>query len=229
VLMLIPIPVIRELALTASIGVAVLIFTNLLLLPVLLSYVGVSPAAAARSLELEQEQAAGRGGRVWRLLGNFAEKRSWALAAILGSLALTVGGYAISTKLQVGDLDPGAPELRPDSRYNRDNAFITKNYSLSSDLFAVIIKTPKEGCLKYDTLVHVDRLAWELQQLPQVRTTIALTDVVRQSTAGSFEGNPKWQTISRNQDILNYGAQQATVNNPEMFTPNVRSCHWSPT
>ena len=217
VLMLIPIPVIRELALTASIGVAVLIFTNLLLLPVLLSYVGVSRAAAARSLELEQEQAAGRGGRVWRLLGHFAERRSWALAAILGSLALTVGGYAISTRLQVGDLDPGAPELRPDSRYNRDNAFITKNYSLSSDLFAVIIKTPKEGCLKYDTLVHVDRLAWELQQLPQVRTTVALTDVVRQITAGSFEGNPKWQTISRNQDILNYGAQQATVNNPEMF------------
>jgi predicted RND superfamily exporter protein len=37
VLMVIDIPVIRELAMTASIGVAVLIFTNLLLLPVLLS------------------------------------------------------------------------------------------------------------------------------------------------------------------------------------------------
>ena len=55
------------------------------------------------------------------------------------------------------------------------------------------------------------------QQLPQVRTTVSLPDVVRQITAGSFEGNPKWQTISRNQDILNYGAQQATENNPEMF------------
>ena len=42
VLMVIDIPVIRDLALTASIGVAVLIFTNLLLLPVLLSYTGVS-------------------------------------------------------------------------------------------------------------------------------------------------------------------------------------------
>jgi hypothetical protein len=34
-----------------------------------------------------------------------------------------------------------APELRPDSRYNRDNAFVTANYSLSSDAFAVIVKT----------------------------------------------------------------------------------------
>jgi predicted RND superfamily exporter protein len=217
VLMLIPIPVIRELALTASIGVAVLIFTNLLLLPVLLSYVGVSPKAAERSLQVEQAQAAGRGARLWSVLDNFAARRNWALAAVLGSLVLAVLGFAVSLKLQVGDLDPGAPELRPDSRYNRDNAYIAQNYSLSSDLFAVIVKTPKEGCLKYATLQHVDRLAWDLQQLPEVRTTVALTDVVRQITAGSFEGNPKWQTISRNQDILNYGAQQATVNNPEMF------------
>jgi len=217
VLMLIDIPVIRELALTASIGVAVLIVTNLLLLPVLLSYVGVSPKAAARSLRIEQDQAAGKGGRIWRLLGNFASRRSWALAAVIGSLLLTAGGFALSQKLQIGDLDPGAPELRPDSRYNRDNAFITRNYTLSSDLFAVIVRTPKEGCLKYDTLVQVDRLAWELQQLPEVRATASLPDVVRQITAGSFEGNPKWLTISRNQDVLNYGAQQASVNNPEMF------------
>ena len=50
VLMLIDIPVIKDLALTASIGVAVLIVTNLILLPILLSYLGVSPAAAARSV-----------------------------------------------------------------------------------------------------------------------------------------------------------------------------------
>ena len=48
VLMVIDIPVIRDLAMTASVGVAVLIVTNLLLLPVLLSYSGVSPQAALR-------------------------------------------------------------------------------------------------------------------------------------------------------------------------------------
>jgi len=217
VLMLVPIPVIRELAVTASIGVALLIFTNLLLLPVLLSYVGVSRTAALRALRVEQAKDDARGRRIWRLLDNFAQRRSWALAAVLGSLLLGAVGFAVSTKLQVGDLDQGAPELRHDSRYNRDNDYISRNYALSSDVFAVIIKTPREGCLKYAALTHVDRLAWELQQLPQVRTTVALTDVVRQITAGSFEGNPKWLTISRNQDILNYGAQQATVNNPEMF------------
>jgi predicted RND superfamily exporter protein len=217
VLMVIDIDVIKDLALTASLGVGVLIFTNLILLPVLLSYVGVSPSAAARTLHAESEAAQNTGfNRLFGVLARFVERR-WAMGAVLASAALLAGGYAVSTQLKIGDLDPGAPELRADSRYNRDNAYITGKYSLSSDTFAVIVKTEKEGCLKYQTLVEADRLAWTLQQVPGVQTTAALTNAVRQITAGSNEGAPKWLTIARNQDVLNYGAQQASVNNPDLF------------
>jgi predicted RND superfamily exporter protein len=217
VLMVIDIDVIKDLALTASIGVAVLIFTNLILLPVLLSYIGVSEAAAQRSLRADSDEQRGRGlNKVWEVLGRFTERR-WAIGAIAVATVLAVAGFAVSTQLAIGDLDPGAPELRPDSRYNRDNAFITANYSLSSDQFAMIVKTEKEGCLKYATLVEADRLAWSLQQVPGVQTTVSLANAVRQITAGSYEGSPKWLTIARNQDVLNYGAQQASVNNPDLF------------
>jgi len=217
VLMVIDIPVIRELALTASIGVAVLIFTNLLLLPVLLSYTGVSRAAAARSLREDKEEMRGKGlGRLWSALDRLTT-RAWATAALAVAAALAVLGLVVGQYLKVGDLDPGAPELRAHSRYNRDNAYITANYALSSDQFAVIVKTDKEGCLTYPTLVEADRLAWSMRQVPGVQTTVSLVDAVRQITAGSFEGNPKWLTINRNQDVLNYAAQQASVNNPDLF------------
>jgi predicted RND superfamily exporter protein len=216
VLMVIDIAVIKDLALTASIGVAALILTNLILLPVLLSYVGVSAQAARRGLQGERE-GAGRGlNRLWSWLDRFTERR-WAVGAIAGATLLTALGHVASAQLKIGDLDPGAPELRPDSRYNRDNAYVTGHYTLSSDTFAVIVKTEKEGCLKYPTLIEADRLAWALQQVPGVQTTTALTNAVRQITAGSNEGSPKWLTIARNQDVLNYGAQQASVNNPELF------------
>ncbi|VVO15537.1 efflux RND transporter permease subunit [Pseudomonas fluorescens] len=217
VLMLIDIPVIQDLAVTASIGVAVLIFTNLVLLPVLLSYWGVSRKAAARTLRQEDQELHGQGlGSLWTFLDRFTERR-WATGAVLVAGLLAVGGFMVSTQLKIGDLDPGAPELRADSRYNRDNAYITANYSLSSDQFAVMIKTASEGCLKYETLVEADRLGWLLQQQPGVQTTVSLVNAVRQITAGSYEGNPKMLTIARNQDVLNYGAQQASVNNPELF------------
>jgi predicted RND superfamily exporter protein len=217
VLMVIDIPVIRDLALTASIGVAVLIFTNLLLLPVLLSYAGVSAKAAERSLKEEREETRGRGlGKLWAFLDRFTT-RNWAIGAIAVSVALAAAGLFVSQWLKIGDLDPGAPELRASSRYNQDNAYITAHYALSSDQFALIVKTGKEGCLKYETLVDADRLAWALRQVPGVQTTVSLADAARQITAGSFEGNPKWLTLNRNQDVLNYAAQQASVNNPDLF------------
>ncbi len=150
VLMLIDIPVIKELALTASIGVAGLIITNLLLLPVFLSFTGVSPKAAKQSLQEENEESRGKGaGALWSLLDHFTERR-WATRAIAVAAVLAVAGFIVSLNLKIGDLDPGAPELRPNSRYNKDNSFITANYSLSSDQFAVILKTPIEGAIKYE-------------------------------------------------------------------------------
>ncbi|MNF36416.1 MMPL family protein [compost metagenome] len=206
VLMIIDIPVIRELALTASIGVGVLIFTNLILIPVLLSYVGVTPKAAQRSLAVEQadSQHASGFGHVWSTLERFTERR-WAVGALLVGLVLGAWGFMTSLQLQVGDLDAGAPELRPDSRYNLDNAFITSHYSISSDVFAVMVKTGDDGCRSYETLTEVDRLGWELSQIPGVQRTASLADTVRGYTSGMFEGNPKWSTISDNQGII--GAQ----------------------
>lgn len=216
VLMVIDIPVIQELALSASLGVAVLIVTNLILLPVLLSYVGVGQKAARRALAAEAADPRGPVAALFRGLRWFTTPRG-ACVAVMAGIVLAVVGHAASLHLKIGDLDAGSPELRPGSRYNVDNAYMTSHYTLSSDTFAVIVKTGKEGCLKYATLVEADRLAWELQQVPGVQATVALTNAVRQITAGSNEGSPKWLTIARNQDVLNYAAQQASVNNPELF------------
>ena len=113
VLMLIDIPVIKDLALTASIGVAVLIFTNLLLLPVLLSFTGVSLSAARRSLQEENEESRGKGaGAIWGFLDRFTERR-WAIGAVATALHPgRRGRIRVSLNLKIGDLDPGAPELR---------------------------------------------------------------------------------------------------------------------
>src|SRR4249920_1597045 len=96
VLMVIDIAVIRDLALAASLGVAVLIFTNLILLPVLLSYVGVSDAAAARALKAESDEARDKGfNRLFGLLARFVERR-WAIITVVASAALLVGGHMVS-------------------------------------------------------------------------------------------------------------------------------------
>jgi predicted RND superfamily exporter protein len=225
VLMVIDIPVIRELAMTASLGVAVLIFTNLILLPVLLSYVGVSKKAAARSLVEGSAEVSGRGmGALWNFLDKFTERR-WAIGAIAVSLALGAVGYIGSLNLKTGDLDPGAPELRPDSRYNRDNAFITGHYGTSSDVFAVIAKVPTDHCRDWQNLAELDRLGWRLSEVPGVQQTVSLANTVRTYTAGSQEGNPKWLTISDTQGLVDPQISASISWNSEYLN---RSCSVMP-
>src|SRR6266508_793141 len=216
VLMIIDVPVIKALALTTSLGVGSLIFTKLLLVPVLLSYTGVSAAAAKRSLREESIETRGKGmGVVWNTLERFTERR-WASAAIAISLLLAIGGVLVAQQLQIGDLDAGAPELRPDSRYNRDSAFVNAHYGGSTDQFAVIVKTPTGGCDKYRAVLEGDRLGWALRQVPGVLDVASLGAVVRLYTAGGFEGSPKWLTINRNQFLVNTAVRPAMLYNPEL-------------
>ncbi|MES2264876.1 MAG: MMPL family transporter [Pseudomonadota bacterium] len=204
VLLVIDIQVIRELAVAASIGVAALIFTNLILLPILLSYTGVSATAAARSLSAEAaERHDGKKAPVWAALDLFTQRR-WAGVAVAGALALAVAGFVVSLQLKIGDLDPGAPELRPNSRYNQDVAFMNTHYGASSDVFAVMVKTPDDGgCSAYDVLRRVDALEWELRQLDGVESVSTLASLNRRVLTGLNEGNPKWYELLRNQDMLN--------------------------
>ena len=203
VLLVIDIQVIRELAIAASIGVAVLIFTNLILLPILLSYTGVSAVAAERSLRAEQADAAGAAKHpLWALLDRFTQ-RPWATVAVAAGLVMGVGGFLVSTQLKIGDLDPGAPELRADSRYNRDVGFMNAAYGAGSDVLAVMVKTPEGQCSHFDALNKVDALEWELRQIDGVESTNSLSLLNRRVLSGLNEGNPRWYEFLPNQDMLN--------------------------
>jgi predicted RND superfamily exporter protein len=204
VLFMVNIQAIRELAIAASIGVAILIFTNLILLPVLLTYTGVNDRAAKRALVQEQNSLEAAQGRrsLWRLLTLFTQRR-WAIGAIACAVILAVAGLVVASRLQVGDLDAGAPELRADSRYNLDNAYLTSHYATSSDVMAIMVKTPPDQCVNYETLVKVRDLQILLGQLPGVEATNSFANLARQMTSAYSEGSFKWAEILPNQAALN--------------------------
>ena len=108
----------------------------------------------------------------------------------MATLLLALGLY-LSQGLKIGDLDAGAPELRPDSVYNQDNRFITENYSTSSDVLVVMVKTPKDGIVAFDVQNSIDQLEWQLQHLDGVQSTLSLAGVTKRIMTGINEGQLK--------------------------------------
>ena len=202
VLLLIKIAVIQQLALTASVGVAFLVFTNLILLPILLSCSGVSEKAAARSLPADGCADSNAQPWLWRTLDRFTQRRPAAAALVVAAL-LGAFGFWQSQGLQIGDLDPGAPELRTGSRYNQDNAFVTARYGNASDVFIVMVVSPEQQCMDYALLQRIDSLEWKLRQLPGVAATDSFAFITKLLTSQLTEGNPKWAALVPNQAMIN--------------------------
>jgi predicted RND superfamily exporter protein len=196
-LRVIDIPVIKELALTASLGIAVLIVTNLMLLPMLMSYIGVT-----ESCKRFYQSRRGRVQPVWKAFSHFAEPGP-AKVALGVAVVLAIAGFYLSKDLKIGDLDPGAPELRPDSRYNRDNAFLTANFSTSTDVFVVMVQTEPQQCGEWEVVSAVDRFESEMDNVEGVQSVVSLITISKLVNSAMNEGNPKWAALSRNRFILN--------------------------
>jgi predicted RND superfamily exporter protein len=198
-LMVIEIQVIRDLAIAASVGVLVIILTNLVLLPVLMSFKGVGETAIRRMKKFENSGA-------YHKLCEFSTiytRTSVSKALVLLATAAFVFGLWYGQDLKIGDLDAGAPELRADSRYNLDNKFIVENYTSSTDVFVVMVMTEDQQCVTYETYAAVDMFEWVMTDVPGVQSAISLIDVSKRAIAGNNEGNPKWATVTRNQWVLN--------------------------
>ncbi|NQY48130.1 MAG: RND family transporter [Colwellia sp.] len=204
-LMVINIPVIQDLAIAASLGVAVIILTNLILLSILMSYVGVSQSSVNKKLYVEKHSK----HLLWHFLSRFTQRKNAWFILVIAILIAAFGIYQ-SQGLKIGDLDAGAPELRPDSRYNLDNAFITSNYTTSADIFVIMVQSEKEKCSDYRTLDAIDQLQWRMQQLPGVQSGHSLVDHTKQMMTGYNEGNIKWLALNRNQPLLDQASVTAS-------------------
>ncbi|MCU7646480.1 efflux RND transporter permease subunit [Pseudomonas piscis] len=196
-LVLVPIPMIRELAITASVGVAYKIVTNLIMLPLLASYCRFDLSYVARAERV----------RAWRddamlKLGRIAEPRK---AFIVTAMGLALLGLAVwqSQGRHVGHVLPGAPELHADSRYNQDVQSVVSHFSLGLDLFTVAVQTPEGGCYRHDVMAYVDRLSWYLGNVPGVLWAQSLPALTKLAASGVNEGNPKWAALP--QDELSLG------------------------
>jgi predicted RND superfamily exporter protein len=202
-MVLIPIQVIKDLGIAASVGVAVVVLTNLVLLPIMMSYLGITKKTVEYHRK-NQESGSGGGSRrasAWRVLSNLASGKVAWVSLLVAALGFAIGIYG-GQNLKIGDLDPGAPELHPDSRYNLDNQFITDNYATSSDIMVIMVETENQACTQFRNLDLVDRFIWQMQNVPGVNSAMAATEISKLVAAGYNEGNLKWATISRNQRLL---------------------------
>ncbi|MBI2309072.1 MAG: MMPL family transporter [Rhodocyclales bacterium] len=202
-LVLVPIPMIRELAITASVGVAYKIVTNLIMLPISASFFTFDRRYIVRASAIE-----GWRNRVMDRIGlHIVSGRNAAYGAVVCFLLLGVAVWQ-SHGRHIGHVLPGAPELHDDSRYNRDVESVVGSFGLGLDLLTVVVETPKDGCYRHDTMAYIDRLTWFLQNVPGVLSAQSLPSLTKLAAAGVNEGSPKWAALPAEELTLGEAVRQ---------------------
>lgn len=195
-ILLIKIRIIQEMAITASLGVAAIILTNLILVPVLLSYVRYKEANRAK---FARRQAGLE--RLWVALSRAAERRV-AIPIVAVSAGLLAFGLWKAADIKIGDLHRGVPELRADSRYNLDSELISDRFSIGVDILTVIVEAPPQGCVDYEVMNTIDEFEWHMRNTPGVQSVIGLAGIAKVIIAGWNEGCLKFRKLPRNPSAM---------------------------
>ena len=197
-ILLIDIQIVRETAITASVGMAIMLLTKMILLPVLLSFVKI------RNLDQYRErhrQAEARRDSLWRFVARATETGPSLAIIALVTLAAVWGVYK-GHQMKIGDLHAGIPELRETARYNIDSRLISEKFAIGVDKLSVILEAQENACVDHDVMKEMDRFAWYLRNLPGVHSVDSLARSMKTIIAANNEGSPRWFEISRDSNNM---------------------------
>ncbi len=173
-----------------------ILITNLLLLPLLLSYQKLKDGYKKKILKRRHKTEA-----LWNQLAQISRAKP-ATLAILISLLLAILGGQYASRVKIGDLQQGVPELRPTSRYNQDSETITNKFVIGADIVTVIAETQADGVIDYEVMELIDRFAWHMENVPNVQSVVNLASIAKRSNAGFSEGYPKWQILPQHPAVI---------------------------
>ena len=202
VIMLIDIPIVHELGVTACIGVMLMIITNKIVLPLLIAHLQLEPHLMTARARI----ASSRHPLWWRLSALATPVPAlWVFAL---SLLLLAAGAIKARELATGDIGTGAPELRADSRYNQDNQKIISSYAIGLDVLSVFltIRDRSEACLDPAVMRAVETFDFKMREVRGVQSVQSVAGMSKQVIAGNNEGNPRWAAIPGSAQGLQQGA-----------------------
>ena len=192
----IDIVIIQEFAITVTLGLAMIVLTNLLLLPLLLSYLTLPP----KKRKITRSKISNNFS-FWHFFAGLVTKGRAAIMLVLTAVLYCIV-WLNSNNITIGDTHLGALALDEYSSYSQDVNSITNHYDQSINYLSVMVETTPNACSYYDTMNNIEQFQWRIENIEGVQSTLSLADKLKRVNEIYSERNPKWRVIPRNQQTL---------------------------
>lgn len=217
-LVLVPLAMIKNMAVTSGIGVLALFFTTVTFIPAVLSCLPLP-----KKPEVEREE---RPNLLDALLGRitFLLHKPLLRWVTLGAfLILAAVGMKGASMLVIGDNETGSATLYPDSPYNRAELVINDKFMGTNPYFILVEGEGEEALIDRDVLMEMESLQKYLQQnIPEAGYALSLADYIKGLNMVMFAGDPGYFKIpDKNGTIAEYLFLYSISGFPGDFDPVV--------
>tara|TARA_R110001592_G_scaffold363372_1_gene686019 strand:- start:128696 stop:131068 length:2373 start_codon:yes stop_codon:yes gene_type:complete len=179
-------PINVKLGIYASIWAGSVVITVLMTVPLILSMLPLS--------QLNEKQMK-QGGGVFDMTAKFVSGRSGSLAILIFALLVYIGGGLLSSKVQVGESEPGSPILYPDHDYNVSSKSINLNFPGSEEMYVVATTNEPGGIKRPEVLRALQDFQIHMLQDPEMGGSKGIPDLVKQVNQILHNDDPRWAVI----------------------------------
>jgi len=217
-LLVVPLAMIRSMALTTGVGVVSIFFTTITFIPSVLSFL---PPPKRKEVEREE-----RFNLLNRILGKISSLTihrlsRWAVVGIF--LILGVVGALGASRIVVGDNEPGSASLYRQSPYNVAETMISDKFAGSSPYYVLVEGKEEESLVDSEILLEMESLAsYVKKEVPEVGSSLSLVDYIKGLNFAMFGGNPAYLRVpEKSQTIGEYLFLYSITAFPGDFDPVV--------
>ena len=180
-------PINVKLGIYASIWAGSVVLTVLIAVPLVLSLL---PLSTRTGDVADQAQAGFFAG-----LARFVTSRSGSLAVLLLAVIVYAGGAVLSSRVQIGESEPGSPILYPDHDYNVSSKNINANFPGSEEMY-VVARTDEPGGIKRpEVLRALQDFQIHMLKDPAMGGSKGMPDLVKQVNQILHNDDPRWAII----------------------------------
>ncbi|MDD5291767.1 MAG: MMPL family transporter [Candidatus Omnitrophica bacterium] len=183
-LFIVPLEMVRSLALAIGFGILSIFFSTIILVPNLLSF--MKPPKRLEVIKEERETLTSK------ILGYFAKvavdkKSRW---VVIASFFILTGIALIGMKqLEVGDKRPGTSLLYPSSPYNQAEKFISEKFSTTDPYYIFVEGKSQDAFLSSSALKEMDSLQRYLEkEVKGVGRSLSLAEYIKGMNMAMFAG-----------------------------------------
>jgi predicted RND superfamily exporter protein len=207
IIAIVPIPLLRNVAVACAFWSIITVFIGLILTPILLTYTPLS-SRFMKHMERERMKEGARRG----LANHFADWLGpWLIAkrgrytVIVIVLAILGFSYYWSEKLIVGDAQIGSNLLYPSSRYNQDSVRINKTHPLINPLYIVVYGHKRAAIKSVPVLSDIYEFSTYMAENSGAVGVQSLVQMLLGMTMGMHGNDPKWYGFPDNErEVLQF-------------------------